>query len=270
MKHAFLIIAHNNFGILQRLISMLDSDNNYFFVHIDKKQKVLPDIYTQRSKVYMCNNRIDVRWGNVSQIQCELNLLDFAFQHDSSFNYYHIVSGTTLPLVSIDDFDNYFIHKPSAVFQHMDTSEYEKDIKIRRWNLCTKTFKHQYYYIEFLSQLVWRIANILQRLSRIGRFKSENFIKASNWCSLSNNAVSILLSKKEDILNKYKWTFCGDEFFAPTELSKSLISQNISFREDYIYQKFVNANPKYLSEEEYEAGKKAGFIWGRKFNDSLL
>ncbi len=38
-KHAYCIIAHNNFNQLQILIDMLDDARNDIFVHIDKKVK---------------------------------------------------------------------------------------------------------------------------------------------------------------------------------------------------------------------------------------
>lgn len=36
-KHAYLILAHNNFGVLEKLIKMLDYKHNDLYVHIDKK-----------------------------------------------------------------------------------------------------------------------------------------------------------------------------------------------------------------------------------------
>jgi hypothetical protein len=37
MTHAYLIMAHNEFPLLTRLVSALDYPGNSFFVHIDKK-----------------------------------------------------------------------------------------------------------------------------------------------------------------------------------------------------------------------------------------
>lgn len=38
-KHAYLIMAHNKFGQLGRLLKALDNEDNTLFVHIDKKCK---------------------------------------------------------------------------------------------------------------------------------------------------------------------------------------------------------------------------------------
>ena len=38
-KHAYLIVAHNNFYILERLVKLLDYEFNDIYIHIDKKVK---------------------------------------------------------------------------------------------------------------------------------------------------------------------------------------------------------------------------------------
>lgn len=37
MKHAYLIIAHNELEVLKRLISALDDERNDIYIHIDQK-----------------------------------------------------------------------------------------------------------------------------------------------------------------------------------------------------------------------------------------
>ena len=37
MKHAFLIIAHNEYPVLEVLLSMLDDERNDIYLHIDKR-----------------------------------------------------------------------------------------------------------------------------------------------------------------------------------------------------------------------------------------
>ena len=42
MKHAYLIIAHQNWEQLKTLIGMLDYIDNDIYIHIDKKAKACP------------------------------------------------------------------------------------------------------------------------------------------------------------------------------------------------------------------------------------
>ena len=78
MKHAWLVIAHNEFEILQMLIDALDHPESDIYVHIDKKVKELPVLHASKSKLQVLEKRLDVRWGSVSQIECELLLFETA------------------------------------------------------------------------------------------------------------------------------------------------------------------------------------------------
>lgn len=48
MKHAFLIIAHNNWWQLKKLIECLDSDTHDIYVHVDKKSKDFDESYFKK------------------------------------------------------------------------------------------------------------------------------------------------------------------------------------------------------------------------------
>lgn len=53
-KHAYLIMAHNKFGQLGRLLKALDNEDNTLFVHIDKKCKAFDlDISNELKAIYI-------------------------------------------------------------------------------------------------------------------------------------------------------------------------------------------------------------------------
>lgn len=267
MKHAFLIIAHNEFKVLQTLIDCLDGPDSDIFVHIDKKVEPVPCLATSDSRLIVLDERIDVRWGNVSQIETELLLLgkaqDEACRSGKQYDYYHIISGTHLPLVSKERFDDYFRNRPSAVFLPMYTDEYEIDLKVRRMNICTGTFAHS-----SLAQLLWKASNWIQQLFGIKRFSGQHFYKASNWCSLSGDVVTYVINNSASIMTQYKWSFCGDEFFLPSILMSSDYSDSIDWRKDYLYMNFNNSsNPKVLDDADYQGIVDSGCLWARKFSE---
>ena len=43
-KHAFLIMAHNEYDILNKLLLLLDDERNDIFIHYDKKCKLPPPL----------------------------------------------------------------------------------------------------------------------------------------------------------------------------------------------------------------------------------
>ena len=51
MKHAYLIIAHNEFEILKRLIQALDDERNDIYIHFDRKLNHYPDCRTSYAKL---------------------------------------------------------------------------------------------------------------------------------------------------------------------------------------------------------------------------
>lgn len=109
MKHAFLIIAHNNPRIFETLIGLLDFKDNDIFVHIDKKADI--NDFTKAkcsfSNIVFVENRLDVRWGDFSQILCEMELFRSAHSY-CHYEYYHLLSGVDLPIKSNEYIHNFF------------------------------------------------------------------------------------------------------------------------------------------------------------------
>lgn len=71
MKHAYLILAHGDFELLQCLVSALDDERNDLYVHVDKKVKELPSLTVHKCRLYLIDERIDVRWGSVRMLEAE-------------------------------------------------------------------------------------------------------------------------------------------------------------------------------------------------------
>ena len=66
MKHAYLIIAHNNYDQLKKLIEMIDSDISDVYIHINKlmaspNEKEILKV-AAKSKVEFVS-RVPVVWG---------------------------------------------------------------------------------------------------------------------------------------------------------------------------------------------------------------
>lgn len=65
-RHAYLIMAHNNWYTLERLILLLDASWNDIYIHIDKKAKEFNFDYfsnlCRASKIFFIKRR-DVSWG---------------------------------------------------------------------------------------------------------------------------------------------------------------------------------------------------------------
>ena len=90
-KHAYLIMAHGSWKILEKLLRLLDSERHDIFLHIDKKVTDAPDVsrWVSRSGLFLLEPR-DVVWADYSQTQCEFRLLEAAISKKSErVKYYH-------------------------------------------------------------------------------------------------------------------------------------------------------------------------------------
>ena len=90
MKHAYLILVHNDFEILGQLIRAVDDERNDIYIHFDRKVAHCPDCRTLHAGLMVLTERIDVRWGDVSVVRAEYALFDAAYRH-GGYRYYHLL-----------------------------------------------------------------------------------------------------------------------------------------------------------------------------------
>ena len=268
MRHAWLIIAHNEFGILQRLVSALDAPECDIYIHIDKKFRQLPEIYSKASAIYILDRRVDVRWGSVSQIRCEFVLLEAAVSR-GTYDYYHIISGTTLPLKPLDEIMGFFeSHLGNSVFSGIGKDQpYQETLKIHRYNLFLRNYTSRNRLLKWSSQFLWKSAIAAQRALGIESNKGKEFFKSSNWLSLTEDAVQYLLSRKEAILRSYRYSFCGDEYFIPSELMASPLQDRLVSDDRYLLHNITRSNAGVFHLYELERLRDTDYLFARKFTE---
>lgn len=274
MRHAYLIIAHNEFEVLQRLLQAIDDARNDIFVHIDRKVKVLLKLSVKNSNLYVLEDRMDVRWGDVSQIKTELLLFDTAMKK-GPYEFYHLISGTHLPLKSQDEIHSFFDdYKGLSLFCNLDKRDmdYFEILKIHRINIFLRGYSSDNKTIASVSQFLWKSFVAVQRWLRITVNKGLTCYWANNWCSLSHEAVCYLVKNKNDIIKRYRWSFCGDEFFVPTELMASPLQDKILREDKLLFGKIGKANADVLTMSDYDNLMKSDCLFARKFvsNEKLL
>ena len=101
MRHAFLIMAHNNYPLVARLLKKLEHEDNDIYIHIDAKSPFTEDDEKllkgscEKSEVIF-TDRFNVNWGSYSQINNQLCLLERATK--GNYDYYHFLSGVDFPI----------------------------------------------------------------------------------------------------------------------------------------------------------------------------
>ena len=237
MKHAFLIIAHNNWWQLKKLIECLDSDTHDIYVHIDKKSKDFAESYFRNSvtksslKFY---REFEVYWGGFSQVQVEMFLLKQAYTY--GYDYYHIISGADLPLKSNEEIDLFFEENNGKEFILYDEDALKGNPEISRrakYYHFLQNYRRRYAETWKNSFFTFceRILLVLQIVFGINRVRNLDWqIKyGSNWVSITDELVKVILENKDKITNVFSYTNCADELFIQT------IAYNCGFK-DYIFQ----------------------------------
>lgn len=214
MKHAYLILAHNEFDILQFLLKAIDDSRNDIYIHFDKKVQCLPELKTEKANLYLIENRIDIRWGDVSVVEGEYLLFQTAFEN-GSYAYYHLVSGVDMPLRSQNEIHAFFEKNKGKEFIGFSQGELEEYIerKVKRYHLFPKYFRSRN--LSF-SKLIRFAFLKLQFIFGIKRNRRIEFKKGTQWVSLTHKFVGYLLDNKKEVMRIYHHTFCADEIFVQT------------------------------------------------------
>lgn len=265
MRHAWLIIAHNEYSVLQRLISLLDHERSDFFVHIDAKVENLPALTVEKGRLFMLDKRVDVRWGSVSQIETELVLLEFA-QQKGPYSHYHILSGTHLPLKPVEELMHFYDeHDGEEIMRFWADDPGDADFKLRRYHFPLRHYKFGSSTQRRLCQLAWQVVIKVQKVLGIRHLEEHLFCKTDNWMSLSESGCRFLVTRKNRILQKYRWSFCGDEYFAASEMKASPTAFKIHNCPQLLYVEFQKDTPKAFTLAEYPQLQSTGCWWARKF-----
>ena len=269
-KHAYLIIAHNDFYILEKLLMLLDDERNDIYIHIDKKVKSFNLEYFQRicSKSHIkFIKRIKVYWGGYSQVQCELNLLKEASKNN--YEYYHLLSGVDLPIKTQNYIHDYFNkNKGTEFIRFMKNGwDYNRVSKVHLINdYCRANNKFlARFYIVFN-----KIANKFINKNNYDRTKKFNykFQKGDNWFSITNECVKYILSSKNLIRKMFKYSNCPDEHFIQTLIYNSKFKNNISYDTCLREIDWNRGCPYVFKLEDYDILMKSENLFARKFDSN--
>lgn len=244
-KHAYLIMAHNNFYNLEKLLSLLDYEDNDIFLHIDNKVLSFERDYYENiiknGNIYIYS-KYSTNWGGYSLVECEMFLLEEAFKQ-GHYQYYHLLSGADLPIKKHSEIVNFFDKNNGYQFVQFLDEKLKKEK--RKLLIRVKYYHFLQEYRNISKNVVIRktlryVAKILlgiQMVFRIDRIKdnSMDFKYGSQWFSITEEFVDYLMREKEYIRKIFKYTMCPDEFFIQTMLFNSGFKDEI-----YQYKKLNN------------------------------
>ena len=255
MRHAWLILTHGNFEVLEKQLRFLDSENADFYIHVDAKADFSPERFLAVPKksrvVFVPRHRIS--WGHFSIAEAELELLRAAVP--GGYDYYHLISGVDVPLKSRRYIEDYFTRSPGTNYVCFMAPEIARTdfYRVRfyypcqRWNIRKPKVRRALRNITAGAQLCLGV----DRTRRLP--DGFTFQKGSQWFSITHALAAYLLEKEPEIRSLFADTYCSDEMFVQTEIVTS------PFRDTLAPNAFANDYASCLRYIDWERGNPYTF-----------
>lgn len=275
MKHAYLILAHDNWDQLKNLVRLLDYKDNTIFIHIDKKaknynEKVIEEA-CQLSDIFHIQRKA-VFWADYSLVDATIDLLKAATSTEH-FAYYHLLSGRDLPLRSQDQIHDYFDNKKQEFigFQPQKT-----DYAVSRLSYYYLFLHNPLYQDCLFFRGLNRLSILSQKMIGINRMKNLNMpvFAGWQWFSITDNLALYLLNKNHEITKIFHHSLASDEMFVQTLAWNSPFKSMIHDLSDLSNgtQRCIDwerGKPYTYKIEDYEELMDSGLLFARKFDVNI-
>ena len=266
MKHAYCILAHNNFKQLQLLIDFIDDERNTIFIHVDKKSYSL---YEEKGRVRSRYSKIiyvepvDVRWGDISLSEAEVRLFSEVLKTNDTYERVHLMSGCDLPLHSQD-----YIHSYFKKYSNVEFISFGKNPDLYKHRL-----NYYHYFVRYVKNN--RFANLARRvllliqMPFINRLKRSpyKFMYGSEWCSITLDAVKTIVNDYYNNKKIFSLSTCSDECYKQMILGNNKLF-NCSPLGNLRYIKFSDgaASPEILRLQDFDKITNSNCLFARKFD----
>lgn len=216
-RHAYLIMAYDNFYVLEKLLLLLDDDRNDIFLHIDKKtndfeRPYFEDLIKKAGLFFL--DREEVFWGDYSQVEVTLDLLSAALGN-GRYHYLHLLSGVDLPIKSQDYIHEFFADKACEFLGLVPKTFWYSTRRVKYYFPLINT--RHYRKSKFIKGLVAFLV-LLQHFLGVNRLKNSEYeiYNGWTWFSITNDFARYLLEKREVIKQTFQNTLAPDELFIHT------------------------------------------------------
>lgn len=263
MRVAYLITAYNDIKLLNTLINILTSEKKMVFIHFDVKYKADIEHIALNEYSVIIDNCIPIQWGGHGLSEAVIRLIEAA-QSTGSFDYFHCISGSDLPVRPIAEFEAYLekiFPKNILAAKPIDLNNFQQKKRLFSKYVINKrrflnVIMQKIYF--FIGTYIWR-RKILPGVK---------FYFGNNWITV-NNETAILLTKKwrDPIINKFfRETFCPDEIFFPTYTYAFNNGDSAHYDEIRFVVWNGQPRPKELTIEDLPAIRDSRRYFARKFH----
>ena len=274
-KHAYLIMAHNQWEQLELLLKCLDDARNDIFLHIDRKAVGFPrkeiDMICKSSRLFY-TKQYDIRWGGTKMMICEMEMIRAAVK-TGKYAYLHLISGVDLPIKSQDyihDFCDDHIGYEFLAFDWKNIETGAFNYRCQYYHLFTNKIGR--YSKKTLLQMVLKKINAvslkIQHKMKVDRLKGKTYYKGSQWFSITGDCAEYILAHEREIEKRFRFCLNPDEGFIQTIIKES---PEGLFRLAPGYMRYIlwtkeEPSPDTLTMQHFKNMKESSEWFARKFD----
>lgn len=230
-RHAYLIVAHNQWDLLKILMRQLDDRRNDIYLHVDMKSVDAPieelKEVTRNADVKIID-RIPVHRGSFSLFEAEMDLLKEACDN-GEYTFFHMLSGQDLPLRDQDYIHEFFAENEGVNFVDVispDSMNEEWRERVSLFQLLSRQSLDNTW-ASVIAKGIRKITNHFQRMLHVDRFSKYekqgfSLCFGSNWFSITRSFAGYLIENESLIRQMFeKYTFAPEELIPQTFLWSS-------------------------------------------------
>lgn len=286
----YIIQVHQNPEQLKRLILRLNTSNVFFYIHVDKKSNLIPfqKELNNFNNIYFFddNSRINVIWGEISQVQATLLAMNKIIQ-DKRTGYCILMSGQDYPIKTNE-----------YIFDFLEKNHGSNFIKGRPVEDVWKTYKQRIYNYNFslnenqrhntsiyiiYNKKFYSHANI-QNMINLAQSKKRKYLYkvfiprktpkikqygGSQWWALPIETIYYILDfikNNKSYLNYHQFTHVPDEIFFHSIVSNGFQDKEIKHSLTYVNWAAQNRPlPITFELDDYNELINNNFLFARKF-----
>lgn len=279
---AFVVTCYKSANQANTFISqLLEYPRSHVFVHIDKKATFGPEDIIKDSRVIFTSNRIEVNWGDVSQIESVVLALRDVIASKRNIDYVSLHSEADLAVLPIKDFATYLSEK------NMDTFLYCRALPAKGWGHSGGLERIRLYYPKIFLTKVSRhhpvryMRALYQELYSMGLIRGRHlppdikFYGGDGWFTASIDIIkqSIdYLDKYPQFMRIFSNSLIGEEIFYATLFSKVgdprriILDNNLRYIDWSVDNPAESGSPRTLLIDDVEKIHRSGKFFARKFS----
>jgi hypothetical protein len=296
----YIILAFDEPNQIKRLISSLNSESVFFYIHVDKKVDQNPfELFLNEFnnvKFVDTKNRNEISWGDNKMVKSILNLLKLVNEYHK-FGYCVLLSNNDYPIKSNESIRQYFVNKYGNSFIAINKLDPESNIfnqrlKSYKFDLSKKR-KDLVLIPSIWDKSFFSLKNLISIKKIVARKQFLNLRKilikrthpfgiipywGSPWWSIPIEIINEILEfcdNNSKFVKFHEETFISDEIFFQTILFHLKFQGKINTKFDVrcTYMKFKEneSSPEILLESDYQEiiNLSERFLFARKFDSRI-